>query len=166
LADGGLERAAAAIAILACELKSRTVTAVSQRRVQSRRFGQILSRILGDLITADASAFANSLARMIKEEPSIECAYVVDDSGAQITDTIWNGTLGQQTGAALFRPAPKGTDHSFKEYYYLPLDPEVQRHTTDPYVSLASGNLCRTISACFHAPCTDRVFVLCVDIRP
>ena len=35
-----------------------------------------------------------------------------------------------------------------------------------PYVSLASGNLCRTISTCFRDAGNNRLYVLCVDVRP
>ena len=50
----------------------------------------------------------------------------------------------------MFRPAPRGTDHSLKEYFYVLVEVELQKYTTDPYVSLASGNLCRTISTRFR----------------
>ena len=66
---------------------------------------------------------------------------------------------------ANFRPAPKGTDHSLKEYYYVLIDVELQKYTTDPYVSLASGNLCRTISTCFRDAANNRLYVLCVDVK-
>ena len=65
----------------------------------------------------------------------------------------------------MFRPARKGTDHSLKEYYYVLIDVELQKYTTDPYVSLASGNLCRTISTCFRDAAQNRTFVLCVDVN-
>ena len=43
---------------------------------------------------------------------------------------------------------------------------ELQRYTTDPYVSLASGSLCRTLSARFRAAGSQRPYVLCVDVIP
>ena len=45
------------------------------------------------------------------------------------------------------------------------IDVELQKYTTDPYVSLASGNLCRTISTCFRDAANNRLYVLCVDVR-
>ena len=48
----------------------------------------------------------------------------------------------------------------------MPLDVELQKYTTDPYVSLASGNLCRTISTCFRDAANNSLYVLCVDVRP
>ena len=59
-----------------------------------------------------------------------------------------------------------GTDHSLKEYYYVLVDVELPKFTSDPYVSLASGNLCRTISTCFRDAVRNRMYVLCVDVKP
>ena len=92
--------------------------------------------------------------------------YVLDDAGIQVTETICNAAVTQRPGAAMFRPARKGTDHSLKEYYYVLIDVELQKYTTDPYVSLASGNLCRTISTCFRDAANNRLYVLCVDVNP
>jgi hypothetical protein len=142
------------------------VGAINGRKVQHRRFNVILNRILCDLTNTEARAFDEILSRIIVEYPTVECLYVLDDGGTQVTDTIWNGSLARQPGGALFRPAPKGTDHSLKEYYYVPLDVELQKYTTDPYVSLASGNQCRTISTCFRDAGNSRLYVLCVDVRP
>ena len=66
----------------------------------------------------------------------------------------------------MFRPAPRGTDHSLKEYYYVLVDVELQKYTTDPYVSLASGTLCRTISTRFLDARDGRTYLLCVDVHP
>lgn len=165
--DGdGLSRVSTQIETLARTFKSHMVGAINGRKVQHRRFNVILNRILCDLTTTAAAAFDTVLARVIKEDPTVECLYVLDDSGTQVTDTVWNRELAQGPAGALFRPAPKGTDHSLKEYYYVPLDVELQKYTTDPYVSLASGNLCRTISTCFRDAANNRLYVLCVDVRP
>jgi hypothetical protein len=51
-----------------------------------------------------------------------------------------------------------------KEYYYVLLDVELNKYTTDPYVSLASGNLCRTISTCFRDAHNNKMYILCIDV--
>lgn len=164
--DGGLARATVEIDALARKFKAHMVGAINGRKLQHRRFNVILNRILCDLTNTDAHAFDEILARIIPEHPTVECLYVLDDAGVQVTETIWNAAVTRQQDGALFRPAPKGTDHSLKEYYYVPLDVELQKYTTDPYVSLASGNLCRTISTCFRDAGNSRLYVLCVDVRP
>ena len=167
-ADGGLGRASGEVEGLARKFKSHMVGAINGRKLQHRRFNVILNRILCDLGNTEAAAFDEILARIIPEYPTVECIYVLNDAGTQVTETVWNGTQDQlqQPGGALFRPAPRGTDHSLKEYYYVPLDVELQKYTTDPYVSLASGNLCRTISTCFRDAGNNCLYVLCVDVRP
>jgi EAL domain-containing protein (putative c-di-GMP-specific phosphodiesterase class I) len=168
-ADGGLARASAEVESLARKFKSHMVGAINDRKLQHHRFNVILNRILCDLGSTQAAVFDDILARIIPEYPTVECIYVLDDAGVQVTETVWNGAQGPmspQPGGALFRPAPRGTDHSLKEYYYVPLDVELQKYTTDPYVSLASGNLCRTISTCFRDAENNALYVLCVDVRP
>jgi EAL domain-containing protein (putative c-di-GMP-specific phosphodiesterase class I) len=168
-AGGGLTRASGEVEGLARKFKSHMVGAINGRKLQHRRFNVILNRILCDLGNTAAATFDDILARIIPEYPTVECIYVLDDAGVQVTETVWNGSQGPmpaQPGGALFRPAPRGTDHSLKEYYYVPLDVELQKYTTDPYVSLASGNLCRTISTCFRDAANNSLYVLCVDVRP
>jgi len=41
---------------------------------------------------------------------------------------------------------------------------EMQKYTTDPYVSLATGNLCRTISTCFRDSQNSKMYILCIDV--
>jgi hypothetical protein len=125
----------------------------------------ILNRILCDLTSASPPEFDVILARLVGEYPKIDCLYVLDDTGVQVTDTICGAGLTGRSGGAMFRPAAKGTDHSLKEYFYVLIDVELQKYTTDPYVSLAGGQLCRTISTCFRDAVQNRTFVLCVDVR-
>jgi hypothetical protein len=65
----------------------------------------------------------------------------------------------------MFYPAPKGADHSLKEYYYILMDVELQKFTTDPYVSLATGNVCRTLSTAFRDASNNRMYILCIDVK-
>ena len=163
--DGGLERAADCIEPLAHSFKSRMVGQINARKLEYRRFNAILSRILTDLTGAPETSFDAILARMINEDPKVDCLYVLDDAGTQVTETVRpTGTI-ERPGGAIFRPAPRGTDHSLKEYFYVLVDVELQKYTTDPYVSLASGELCRTISTCFRDPAQGRTYILCVDVR-
>jgi hypothetical protein len=55
-----------------------------------------------------------------------------------------------------------GADHSLKEYY-LPLRAGLPKFTTQPYISLASGNRCITISAAYKDR-DGRSCILCADI--
>ena len=163
--DDGV-RAARGIEHLAHRFKNHMVATINERKRQHRRFNVIQNGILCDLTNAQASEFDEILEHLIDDFPKVECVYVLDDAGVQVTETICNATVAQRAGAAMFRPARKGADHSLKEYYYVLIDVELQKYTTEPYVSLASGNLCRTISTCFRDAANNRLYVLCVDVNP
>jgi hypothetical protein len=92
----------------------------------------------------------------------VECFFVLDAQGVQITDTVWgSGRTVKPNG--LFRPARKGADHSLKDYYYLLIDAFVNRYRTEPYISQASGHLCVTLSGLFRDAGNNN-HVLCVDV--
>lgn len=162
----GLVEAAGCADTLAQTFKHHMVGEINRRKLEHRRLNAILKRLLCALTSADVASFGSILARVIAGYDKIECCYVLDDAGVQVTETICAAAITGRPGGAMFRPAAPGTDHSLKEYYYVLVDVELPKFTTDPYVSLASGNLCRTISTCFRDAIANRMYVLCVDVKP
>jgi EAL domain-containing protein (putative c-di-GMP-specific phosphodiesterase class I) len=162
--DDGV-RAATGIERLARNFKDHMVAEINERKRQHRRMSATLDRIAAELTAARAADFDRVLARVIVEDPTVECLYVLDENGAQVTETVCSSSTPRRPGASMFRPAPRGTDHSLKEYYYVLVGVGLQKYTTDPYVSLASGNLCRTISTGFSEADARRPYVLCVDVN-
>ncbi len=154
-----------AVETLARSFRSRMVGEIHDRREAHRRLNTLLGRLLGELTGRSQAELDAALARAVHDDPRIECLYVLDAAGLQVTDTVCNESMGRRPGGAMFRPAPRGTDHSLKEYFYVLVDVELPRYTTDPYVSLASGHLCRTISTCFQDATDGRTYVLCADVR-
>jgi len=150
---------------LARTFKSYMVTKINQRKLEHRRFNVILNQMLCELTNADASEFDELLAQAITRYPNVECIYVLDEAGVQITETICNASIPRREGGVMFHPAPRGADHSLKEYYYVPMDVELQKFTTDPYVSLATGNVCRTLSTAFRDAINNRMYILCIDVK-
>ena len=120
--------------------------------------------MLCELSKCDHGDFDDVLRTTVSQYDNVECVYVMDESGAQITTTVCNHRVPQRNKGVIFRPAPKGADHSLKEYYYVLLDVELNKYTTDPYVSLATGNLCRTISTCFRDAHNNKMYILCIDV--
>ena len=157
-------RASAGLENLAHSFKNHMVAEINGRKSQHRDFNVIQDRLLRELTKVRAQEFDAVLSAAIGAFPQLECLYVLDDTGNQVTDTISNDGIARTRNAVIFRPAPRGTDHSLKEYFYVLTDLELRRYTTDPYVSLASGNLCRTISTGFRDVTNDRLYVLCLDI--
>lgn len=150
---------------LARTFKSYMVTKINQRKLEHRRFNVILNQLLCELTNAEASEFDELLAQAITRYPNVECIYVLDEAGTQITETICNKCIPRREGGVMFHPAPRGADHSLKEYYYIPMDVELQNFTTDPYVSLATGNVCRTLSTAFRDAANNRMYILCIDVK-
>jgi len=162
----GIARPTHKAAGLAHAFKSHMLGGINERKLHHRRLSGILSRIIAQLAGVEAERFDAILDRIVGEDPKVECCYVLDDAGVQVTETVCNVALERRSSGAMFRPAPRGTDHSLKEYFYVLIEVEMQKYTTDPYVSLASGSLCRTISTRFRSAGSDRSYVLCVDVNP
>lgn len=157
-----------AVESLAREYKQYMVRKINDRKLQHRRYNILINMLLVELARTEIAEVDTILAGMIENSPSVECLYVLDESGIQVSDTVCQpaAKLAAETkrNGLIFRPARKGTDHSLKDFYYMLLDVELQKYTTDPYVSLASGNLCRTISTCFRDANNNKLYILCIDV--
>jgi len=147
---------------LAARFKAHTIAGISRRKHQSARHRKLTRAITERLSALEPGTFEPALTGFLDEAPGLECLYVLDRRGIQITETICNPHA--LTGACrlLFEPARPGTDHSMKNYY-LPLRAGLRTFTTEPYISLASGNQCITLSVRFK-DCGDRQRILCVDL--
>jgi EAL domain-containing protein (putative c-di-GMP-specific phosphodiesterase class I) len=154
----------AAIDALAARYKQHMVAKINQRKLQHRRYAVVINTILCELGKADVAEFDAILARLITEHPMVECLYVLDESGRQMTESICSFDPAATGHRVMFQPASRGADHSLKEFYYVLLDVELQKYTTEPYVSLASGHLCQTISTCFRDSNNNKLYILCVDV--
>ena len=156
-----------AVQALARDYKSYMVSKINQRKLQHRRYNIILNTILCELNRTTVDAFDPVMLEAIRPYPMVECVYVLDEAGIQVSDTVCNpaAPTGRRGSKGLmFKPALKGADHSLKEFYYVLLDVELQKYTTDPYVSLATGNVCRTISTCFRDAGNCKMYILCIDV--
>ncbi|HWE92399.1 MAG TPA: EAL domain-containing protein [Tepidisphaeraceae bacterium] len=153
-----------AVQHLASRYKSHMVQKINARKLQHRRYAIVLNEILCELATTSVPYFDEVLDKVGQRYPLVEALYVLDEAGTQVTDTICPARGTRPKGRLMFRPAAKGADHSLKEFYYVLLDVELQKYTTDPYVSLASGNVCRTISTCFRDANNTKLYILCIDV--
>jgi hypothetical protein len=149
---------------LAQRYKRHMIAKINERKLKHRRYAVILNPLLCELGKADVRDFDAILTRLIANHPQVECLYVLDESGNQVTESICNFDARASAHRLMFRPAAKGTDHSLKEFYYVLLDVDLQKYTTEPYVSLASGNLCQMISTCFRDANNNKLYILCIDV--
>ncbi|MCD8491829.1 MAG: hypothetical protein LRY51_07955 [Geovibrio sp.] len=52
-------------------------------------------------------------------------------------------------------------DHSLKDYYYFLMRLDIKKFYTDPFMSILSGRLCRTMSSRYLR--SGREEVVCID---
>lgn len=97
------------------------------------------------------------LEKIISMDKSIECAYVLDRNGTQITDTVFS-SFAQSRNDIMFTALKKGDSHNTKPYYNRIMKGHKKAYISQPYVSQATGNLCQTISALYLGK-----YVFCID---
>lgn len=126
-------------------------------------FHLIVLTMTQSLAETPSSGMNQALTRYMDTYPNVECLYVLDMKGRQVSDTLCNPSKLKKSKRFLYEPARSGADHSLKEYF-LPIQAGLEKFTTAPYISLASGNLCTTIAHVFYHKGSGRHFILCVDM--
>lgn len=129
---------------------------------QQRVIGEI-ERFLGLLRRAGEPEREEILERLVREVEEVECAYLLEPRGRQITATILDPGLAPESRGAFFRPAEVGEDHSLKDYVYALAALKQERYLTNVYLSHASGRLCRTLTVRFREQ-QGKELLLCADI--
>jgi len=94
---------------------------------------------------------------IIEKYPEIEALYIIDSNAKQIGPTILSCAT-----KSFYEPTIDGCDHSFKEYYTGTKDSSNEFYLTEEYVSVASGDTCRTYARSFELE--EQQFILCIDL--
>jgi EAL domain-containing protein (putative c-di-GMP-specific phosphodiesterase class I) len=125
---------------------------------------QLMDKMLTQMATLEPLEFDQSLLSFVNAVASVECLWAMNKAGQQVTRTVvWQHQRNEQR-STLFAPAVTGADHSLKDYYLgLALEDE-SRFMSEPYVSLATGSMCRTVAASFKAQ-DGLEYILCMDIK-
>ncbi len=146
----------------AINFKKFTLNKFGNRMAQFQHYDTVISHLIYEFSRINYDQFETRLIEWINNHPSFECIYILNDKGVQITDTVLNK---QETyfsrNQTLFSPAPKGTDHSIKQYFFFVMI-GMKKYVSEPYISLASGNLCITITFSFIN--NGETYVFCVDL--
>jgi EAL domain-containing protein (putative c-di-GMP-specific phosphodiesterase class I) len=100
--------------------------------------------------------WTQSGSRLLEELPSVEALYLIDDENKQVGDTLIKSRT-----RPFYEPTKDGYDYSLKEYYIRAKNAISGKHLTEPYLSLASGSLCRTYASRISISQTS--YVLCID---
>ncbi|WP_272700818.1 EAL domain-containing protein [Desulfovibrio sp. Fe33] len=142
--------------------ENRTQQIADAKRLYSS-YDLIVLTMCQSLAETPAKDTGPALAGFIETYDVVECLYVLDMRGNQISETVCDERRLTTCKRFLYEPAEVGADHSLKEYF-LPIQAGLEKFTTRPYISLASGNLCITISHVFYHKSSGRHRILCVDM--
>jgi EAL domain-containing protein (putative c-di-GMP-specific phosphodiesterase class I) len=132
---------------------------LGERRLRQRRSEQAMRALVLTLKGTTEPDLAAALRDALQAMPFVEALYVLDDRGVQVTDTVHRAVSSRE---GLFRPSTVGTDQSLKQYFFM-LHAGLERYTSDPYISMASGNFCITMSRYFMNA-RGRRYILCCDL--
>lgn len=163
--DDFIDMAKETVESLATDYRTYMVDKIGLEKERHRKYEKVIENILEDLSKRKQDEFDDKLKEVINSYNVLECVYVLNENGIQITDTFTccKDMISQK--ALIFHPAAKGTNHSLKKYYYFLKNMALNKYVTEPYVSLATGNLCITISAIFIVS-DSKEYILCIDFNP
>ncbi len=162
LADNGIWSCLDKVHSVASRFKQCSIDLLNAQRGLFESYNVLLSDVLGLLEHAPPGDFGTALATGITLHSHLECLYLLDAHGKQVTDTVCNPLIISSNKRFIYHPAQRGADHSLKDYF-LPISAGLSRYTTDAYVSMASGNLCSTISTVFKGM-DGQNYILCMDV--
>ena len=115
-------------------------------------------------ITTDKIDFMESVFQeFMIMNPEIESIYVLDEKGIQISNTILSPFLRDMPRSYIFAPGNIGDDNSFKPYFVCFEAFNVNRYLSDPYLSIATGNIVRTLSVKLWNRLGNSYKILCID---
>lgn len=138
---------------------------INIQKKRYREYSDVIRDVLDEIAEYEDKRFDFKLMEIIDKYDIFECLYILDPNGIQVTDTITPFANYSKHKGLIFHPAEKGEDHSLKKYYYFLKNMKLSKYITEPYISLATGNLCITMS-CVFKNIENNKFILCVDLNP
>ncbi|MFA6499388.1 MAG: EAL domain-containing protein [Desulfurivibrionaceae bacterium] len=145
---------------VAKEMQSRLAMNYRRNIQQQEEMSAILTKVISLLITEGSAGFDRVLHHVISNCREVQCFYILDNHGTQVSKTIFLSPPTPRN--SLFEPAAKGAVHTLKDYYLTLVQSGTSRFCTEPYISLASGNICRTMSFSFSG-LDKKPYILCAD---
>lgn len=149
------------IELLAERFKNHMASLAAEEHSRYLATAMVIKGALSELSCFDE--FDRALQSIVNGCEAVECAYVLDENGVQYSSTVFcPGSEGRQN--VLFYSAQAGEDHTMKRYFYGLSGAKDGRYMTEPYVSMATGSLCVTLSEAFSDNCGNKR-ILCMDFK-
>jgi EAL domain-containing protein (putative c-di-GMP-specific phosphodiesterase class I) len=143
-------------------LTEHMVRKFTKRKLQYKQYHEIASRITAVVEMSNPEDYETVIENALTRFPAAECAYVIHESGRQLTPIIFNPSCHTRRRMTIFGPSPAGGNLSARDYFMY-LGTNQRRYVTQPYVSMATGSVCITISNRV-TPTSGDGYVVCVDI--
>lgn len=149
---------------LSAAYKDMEIRKVSLKRFNMMKYHSMIQELQAGLSAVSGSEFDEKLGQLAEYFPNVECFFVLNENGVQVTETFLNTPIQRQK--ILFQAVPKGTDHSMKDYFYMLMEASLGKiqYITEPYLSQVTGNICVTFAALFKDAAQKR-HILCADIN-
>lgn len=136
----------------------------TKEKTKYRQLNRLVKESVERLTGKSRAEFEAELRKIVAGCSTMECAYILDGAGVQISRTVCADIDADNRKNLIFYSAREGTDHSMEKYYYPLVSANRKRYTTEPYISLATGNLCVTVSAVFQSA-EQAKCILCADFK-
>ena len=142
-------------------IRSRSDAAL-KRKMTLSHYDRVMDSIISEIKVGENYMYQDVLENILARFCDMECLYILNTEGIQISRTIANRSLMKPGRSRIFSPDEPGTDQSHKEYYFN-LKNAAGIYLSEPYISLATGSKCVTISKKF-CDSLGVVNILCIDI--
>jgi EAL domain-containing protein (putative c-di-GMP-specific phosphodiesterase class I) len=149
---------------IAANYKQVRIEAIRQEQQELKFYNKIIDAIVVELRRVSQAGFESKLKKFVNLFPALEYLYILDMNGQQVTNSICCSDKCFRPGRKIFKAGLVGADQSHKDYY-LYIKAGSEKYTSRPYMSLASGNLCITVSVVFRDMRGSK-YILCADFNP
>jgi len=136
---------------------------ITDKNMDEKYTRELISRLVTKLNHATTPQAINEILETeILNNEDVECLYVINGEGKQLSHTIMNPKIMVEQDEN-FKPALPGEDYSSKKYFRQAMKNKEELYTSLEYISKATGNLCKTISYAYQGS-DNEYYVICIDL--
>lgn len=127
-------------------LMGQETTLLSNRNTNDKFTEELTRDLVAKLYNSTTTQSVDKiLEEKIQTLDDVECLYVINGDGKQLSHTIMNPKIMVEQDEN-FKPAVPGDDYSHQKYFRQAMKNKQQIYTSSECISKATGNLCKTIS--------------------
>ncbi|WP_461205695.1 EAL domain-containing protein [Clostridium sp. DL1XJH146] len=134
---------------------------INNERSRNKSFLDIFNYAVDRLVKISRGNYDNELFYVLSNYECIQCGYIMNKSGIQISNTVGVHNNIIEKTHPIFNPAKKGSNNSTKHYYYNTINNN-EVYQSKSYLSMATGKLCCTFSKKYTTN-EGESFILCID---